>query len=45
MKDEKWHEETRDGKRVWVCNECGSIANRNGSCIRCPNCGACEGCS
>ena len=26
------------------CSECGSITVRNGSCYRCPNCGASTGC-
>ncbi|MBD3362671.1 adenosylcobalamin-dependent ribonucleoside-diphosphate reductase [Candidatus Dojkabacteria bacterium] len=28
-----------------VCAECGSITLRNGSCYKCPNCGATTGCS
>ena len=28
-----------------LCAECGSIMTVNGSCFRCPNCGATSGCS
>ena len=28
-----------------LCAECGSIMTVNGSCYRCPNCGATSGCS
>ena len=45
-KTDRWNWQTwRSQEDAPPCLECGEIMVRNGSCYKCPNCGATSGCS
>ncbi len=36
---------SKNNEDAEICAECGSVMIRNGSCYKCPSCGATSGCS